>query len=115
MQYEALQITRRQLTERLASQEPGSARLLLLTQGLIEATDLLLRQFEQSEAYQGYLQLQQAQAELDAKRSEAMQTLNEKTSGARCGQAEARGRQKQLENSRKRDRSGLGRRERRAG
>ena len=53
--YEALQITRRQLTERLALQEPGSAEALL-TQGLIEATDLLLRQFEQSEAYQGYLQ-----------------------------------------------------------
>ena len=51
MQYEALQITRRQLTERLALQEPGSAEALL-TQGLIDATDLLLRQFEQSEAYQ---------------------------------------------------------------
>ena len=96
MQYEALQITRRQLTERLASQEPGSAEALL-TQGLIDATDLLLRQFEQSEAYQGYLQLQQAQAELDAKRSEAMQTLNEKQAELDAAKQKLEDGKKQLE------------------
>ena len=99
VQYEALQITRRQLTERLASQEPGSAEALL-TQGLIEATDLLLRQFEQSEAYQGYLQLQQAQAELDAKRSEAMQTLNEKQAELDAAKQKLEDGKKQLESSR---------------
>ena len=99
VQYEALQITRRQLTERLALQEPGSAEALL-TQGLIEATDLLLRQFEQSEAYQGYLQLQQAQAELDAKRSEAMQTLNEKQAELDAAKQKLEDGKKQLENSR---------------
>ena len=99
VQYEALQITRRQLTERLASQEPGSAEALL-TQGLIDATDLLLRQFEQSEAYQGYLQLQQAQAELDAKRSEAMQTLNEKQAELDAAKQKLEDGKKQLENSR---------------
>ena len=99
VQYEALQITRRQLTERLALQEPGSAEALL-TQGLIEATDLLLRQFEQSEAYQVYLQLQQAQAELDAKRSEAMQTLNEKQAELDAAKQKLEDGKKQLENSR---------------
>ena len=99
VQYEALQITRRQLTERLALQEPGSAEALL-TQGLIEATDLLLRQFEQSEAYQGYLQLQQAQAELDAKRSEAMQTLNEKQAELDAAKQKLEDGKKQLESSR---------------
>ena len=53
------QITRRQLTGASCLTGAGQRRGLL-TQGLIEATDLLLRQFEQSGAYQGYLQLQQA-------------------------------------------------------
>lgn len=77
VQHEALQITLAQLSDRLAQTEPGTAEYLLC-KGLYDAAELVLREFEKTEAYQGYLQLMDgyaqinaAQAQLDQKRAEA--------------------------------------------
>lgn len=83
IQYEALLVTQRQLEQQLAQAEPGSAEALLY-QGLLDTTQLLIEQFQKSEAYTGYQQLLQAQAqldaaqaELDAKRAEAKAQLDQ--------------------------------------
>ena len=83
IQHEALQITLAQLADRLAQTEEGSAEYLLC-KGLYDAAELVLTEFEKTEAYQGYLQLMDgyaqldaAQAELDGKRAEAEAQLAE--------------------------------------
>lgn len=77
VQHETLENTANQLSERLAQAEEGSADYLLCKE-LYDAAELELRKFEETEAYQGYLQLvdglaqiDSAQAELDQKRAEA--------------------------------------------
>lgn len=83
VQHEALEITLAQLSDRLAQAEEGSAEYLLC-KGLYDAAALVLREFEKTEAYQGYLQLTDglaqinaAQTELDGKRAEAEAQLAE--------------------------------------
>lgn len=77
VQHEALVITLSQLSDRMAQTEEGSAEYLMY-KGLYDTAALVLREFEKTEAYQGYLQLMDgyaqldaAQAELDGKRAEA--------------------------------------------
>ncbi len=81
IQHEALLVTQRQIEAQLA-QLPEDSGEALLYQGLLEATKRVISQFEQSEPYQQYLllldaqsQLDAAQAELDGKRAEAEATL----------------------------------------
>lgn len=82
VQYEALLVTRRQLENALAEQTPGSAEYLLC-QGLLDSTNFIISQVEQSDFFAQYQQLLDAQAqleagqaELDAKRAEANAQLS---------------------------------------
>ena len=107
VQYEALLVTRRQLEEKLAGLKEGSPEYLLYL-GLLDATQLLIDQFEENEQFQQYLELKEAlqaievgQAELDAARAEADATFAAKEAELEAARAQIEDGKKQLEDGQK--------------
>ena len=93
-QYEALLITRRQIEDKLDGLTVGTAEYLTW-KALLDATQLLIDQFESNEQFQQYLQLKDAkaqldegQSQLDAARAEADAAFAEKQAELDAARAE---------------------------
>ncbi len=107
VQYEALLVTRGQIEQKLAGMTEDSPEYLVW-KGLLDATQLLIDQFESNEQFQQYLQLKDAkqqldagQAELDAARAEADSTFAEKQTELDAARAQLEDGKKQLEDGEK--------------
>lgn len=96
VQYEALLVTRRQMEEKLAGLEPGSAEYAVW-KGLLDAAQLLIDQFESNEQFQQYLQLKQAKEQLDAGQSELDAARAEADAAFASKQAELTAARRQIE------------------
>ena len=106
-QYEALLITRRQIEEKLDGLTVGTPEYLTW-KALLDATQLLIDQFESNEQFQQYLQLKDAKAQLDegqtqldAARAEADAAFAEKQAELDAARAELDEGKKQLEDGEK--------------
>ena len=106
-QYEALLITRGQIEAKLDGLTEGSAEYLAW-KALLDATQLLIDQFENNEQFQQYLQLKEAktqldegQAQLDAARAEADAAFGEKQAALDAARAELDAGKQQLEDGEK--------------